>query len=88
MEKRNKRHLYDKPGHFSTLIILDRTDMWFLAMLLKLFNRLIYMSVTDSSLTEIISSAVVIAMQSQLKDYVSTGVGAKHNREAQQCLCE
>lgn len=25
-------------------------------------------------------------MQSQLKDYVPTGDGAKHNREAQQCF--
>lgn len=49
---------------------------------MKPFNSLIYMS----SLTEIISSAAVIAMRSQLKDYVPTVVGAKQDGEAQQWL--
>ena len=46
------------------------------------------MSVTDSGLTEIISSAVVIAMQSQLRDYVSTGDGAKYNRHENVCATD
>lgn len=45
---------------------------------MKPFNSLIYMS----SLTEIISSAAVIVMRSQLKDYVSTVVRAKQDVEA------
>lgn len=39
------------------------------------------MILTACSLTEVMSSAVVIAMQSQLKDYAPTGNGAQHNRE-------
>lgn len=58
------------------------------AATVKPFNSLIYMSVAGSGLTEIISSAVVIAMQSQLKDYAPTGDEATHNREAQQCFCK
>lgn len=44
---------------------------------LKASNNLIYMS----SLTEVISSAVVIATQSQLRDYRS-----QHNVKAEQCF--
>lgn len=64
--------------------LVGRVSFSFATATMKPFNNLIYMS----SLTEIISSAVVIALQSQLKDYVPTGVGAKHNGEAEQCFCK
>lgn len=79
--------LHDEPRHFSTGIIFGKDSCVTLscatATMTPLIN-LIYMS----SLTEIISSAVVIALQSQLKDYVLTGAGAKHNGEALQCFCQ
>lgn len=79
--------LHDEPRHFSTRVIFGTDSRVILscatATMTPLIN-LIYMS----SLTEIISSAVVIALQSQLKDYVLTGAGAKHNGEALQCFCE
>lgn len=53
------------------------------SMLLQLSN-----CVTDNGLTKIRNAVVMIAMQSQLKDYVPTGDAAEHNSEPQGCLCK
>ena len=75
---KNIQFVYSKPGHFNTLKTLDRKDIYGYCQTI---------CVTDSGLTEIINFVVMLAKQSQLRDYV-TGNGTKHNSKAEECLCK